>query len=78
MQGETMRLAEIGFVDAQRRTPGPYAAARLSETATAGAVLSKGTTVPDGLDRLAEAAAGLVRARSLSGKAPLEGAAKEG
>ena len=101
MQGETMRLAEIGFLDAQSRTPGPYAAAGLSETATAGAVFRNAfygsdanqdwirhlrtaarigqtvrgfdLTVPDGLDRLAEAAAGLARAGSLSGKAP-EGA----
>jgi coenzyme PQQ synthesis protein D (PqqD) len=96
MQGKTMRLAEIGFLDAQRRTPGPYAAAALSETETAGAVFRNAfygsdanrdwirhlrtaaqigqtvrgfnLTVPDGLERLAEAAAEPVRARSLSGR----------
>jgi hypothetical protein len=38
LEGETIPLSDIGFLDAQRRTPGPYAASPLSETRTAGAV----------------------------------------
>jgi hypothetical protein len=38
VRGETIPLAQIGFIDARRRTPGVYAATALSETATAGAV----------------------------------------
>ena len=93
-EGETLPLSEIGFLDAQRRTPGPYAASPLSETRTAGVVFRYSfygsdanrdwirrlhaavrvgqsvrgfdLTVPDGLDRLAEAVAPLARARSLT------------
>ena len=90
-----MPLAEIGFLDAQRRTPGHFTARALSETEAAGTIFRNAfygsdadrdwirhlqtaahvartvrgyaLTVPDGLERLAEAGGGLVRAGSLSG-----------
>ncbi len=93
--GETLPLVEIGFLDAQRRTPGPYAAMVLAETETAGAVFRNGfygsdeskewirhlrtaaqvsqsvrgydLTMPEGLDRLADAVTALIRAGSLAG-----------
>jgi hypothetical protein len=42
IEGETLPLVEIGFLDAQRRTSGAYAAAALSQTETAGAVFRHG------------------------------------
>ena len=95
LQGDLMPLAEIGFLDAQRRTAGPFVARALSETETAGTVFRNAfygsdadrdwirhlrsaahiartvrgyaLTVPDGLERLTEAASGLVRAGSVGG-----------
>jgi len=95
VQGELMPLGELGFLDAQRRTPGSFVARALSETEAAGTVFRNAfygsdsdrdwirhlstavhvartvdgyaLTVPDGLDRLAEAARAFVRAGSLRG-----------
>jgi hypothetical protein len=93
IDGETMPLAEIGFLDVRRRTRGSFAARALSETETAAAAFrnafygsdanadwirhlrtaaSIGRTVsgfdlslPDGIDRLDEAARWLMQAGSL-------------
>jgi hypothetical protein len=93
VEGETMPLAEIGFLDASRRTSGAYAARALSETETAAAAFRNAfygsdanadwvrhlrtaahigrtthgfaLSLPDGLDRLDEAARWLMRAGSL-------------
>lgn len=95
VDAETLPLVEIGFLDAGKRTSGPYACRALSETETAGAVFRHAfhgsdagqewirylrtaarvgqfvrgldLTMPDGHDRLADAAAAIVRAGSLRG-----------